>query len=123
MSNCCDDPTEPAKVDPRDLRREQEHYGNLVRDLFTENPEKVMLRELRTANTYLRELAAMRAYFDSVRLQAIDLLDHSSTGTLERIIDKEEKSDVGVAAQLKLKQLEDNKPTSSLGKIFNKLTD
>ena len=107
MSNCCEDPTEPAKVDPRDLRREQEHYGNLVRDLFTENPEKVMLKELRTANTYLRELAAMRAYFDSVRLQAIDLLDNSSTGTLERIIAKEEKSEVGKAAQLKLKQFAD----------------
>jgi len=32
---CCDDPTEPRKIDRRDLIRLQEDYGNLVRDLFT----------------------------------------------------------------------------------------
>ena len=35
MSTCCTDPTEPLKVDPRDLRRVQELHGNLLRDLFT----------------------------------------------------------------------------------------
>jgi hypothetical protein len=105
MSHCCEDPTEPSKVDPRDLRREQERYGNLVRDLFTESPEKVMLRELKSANTYLRELAALRAHYDSVRIQAIELLDNSSTGILERIIDKEGTTDIGIAAQQKLEQL------------------
>ena len=87
--SCCDDPTEPLKVDPRDLRREQEHYGNLLRDLFTGDPERVILKQLREANAYLRELAALRAHFDSVRLQAIKLLEAGSIPVLERIIEQD----------------------------------
>lgn len=75
MASCCDDPTEPLKIDPRELLREQERYGNLLRDLFTDNPERVMLKQLHEANVYLRELAALRAYYPSVRLHAIELLD------------------------------------------------
>jgi|GEM_PF-4910950 len=36
MSTCCHDPTEPPnKIDPRDLKRAQMQYDELVRDLFT----------------------------------------------------------------------------------------
>ena len=41
---CCDDPTEPSKAGSRDVARAQAQYGNLVRDLFTEDPEKVILK-------------------------------------------------------------------------------
>ncbi len=44
MATCCDDPTEPKKLDPRELIREQERYGNLMRDLFTDDPEQLMLK-------------------------------------------------------------------------------
>ena len=43
---CCDDPHE--------LIREQEHYGKFVRDLFTDDPEKVILKQLNEASTSLR---------------------------------------------------------------------
>lgn len=105
MSTCCTDPTEPIKVDPRDLRREQELHGNLLRDLFTEHPEKVMLQQLRSASTYLRELAALRAHYDSVRKQAISLLDSSSIAILEHIIKIEPRSGIVKAAQLQLEKI------------------
>ena len=76
--SCCDDPTEIHKIDPRELVREQQHYGNLVRDLFTDDPEKVLLKLLNESNAYLRELAALRAHYPSVRLRAIELLDKQS---------------------------------------------
>jgi oligoribonuclease NrnB/cAMP/cGMP phosphodiesterase (DHH superfamily) len=103
--SCCDDPTEAPKVDPRDLLREQEHYGNLLRDLFTDNPETVMLRQLREASTYLRELAALRAHYNSVRFQAIDLLQSSSIAVLERIIEQDKNTKISAAAQQRLLQL------------------
>ncbi len=56
MGTCCDDPTELHKIDPRELVREQKRYGNLVRDLFTDDPEKVILKQLNEASHYLREL-------------------------------------------------------------------
>lgn len=105
MSNCCTDPTEPLKVDPRDLRREQELHGNLLRDLFTENPEKVMLQQLRTASAYLRELAALNAHYDSVRTQAISLLDSQSITVLERIIKQQASADITQAAELQLQRV------------------
>ncbi len=105
MSNCCTDPTEPLKVDPRDLRREQESHGNLLRDLFTENPEKVMLQQLRTASAYLRELAALNAHYDSVRKQAISLLDRQSIAVLERIIKQQASADITQAAELQLQKV------------------
>ena len=106
--SCCDDPTEARKIDPRDLRREQEHYGNLLRDLFTGDPEKVMLHQLREASTYLRELAALRAHYDSVRVSAINLLDQSSLSVLSRIIDKEPSSEAGCVARKRLDELQIN---------------
>ena len=59
---CCDDPTEPVKINRTDVARVQEQYGNLVRALFTSDPEKVMLKQLKEANVYLRELAALTAF-------------------------------------------------------------
>lgn len=106
MSNCCTDPTEVPKVDPRDLVREQTRYGDLVRELFTGDPEKLMLHELRVANTYLRELAALRAHYPTVRLAAIALLQESSHSVLQRIIDKEPDSEIGKAATVQLQTLE-----------------
>ena len=102
---CCEDPTEIPKVDTRDLLREQERYGNLVRDLFTDDPEKVMLKQLREANTYLRELAALRAHYDSVRVHAIGLLEKGSVTVLQRIIDKQPESAIAQAARQRLDQL------------------
>lgn len=106
MSNCCSDPTEIPKVDPRDLVREQARYGDLVRELFTSDPEKLMLHELREASTYLRELAALRAHYASVRLAAIALLEESSLSVLQRIIDKELASEIGLAAKEQLQRLQ-----------------
>lgn len=69
---CCDDPTEPKKLDRREFIRLQEQYGELVRDLLTDDPEKVILRLLNSTNPYLTELAALRAHHASVRLKAIE---------------------------------------------------
>ena len=106
MSNCCSDPTEIPKVDPRDVVREQVRYGDLLRELFTSDPEKLMLHELRAASPYLRELAALRAHYPSVRLAAIAMLEKSSVAVLQRIIDKEQLSEIGVAATKKSKSLQ-----------------
>lgn len=99
MSNCCSDPTEIPKLDPRDLVREQTRHGNLLRELFTGDPEKLMLHELHEANTYLRELAVLRAHYPSVRLAAIALLEEPSLSVLQRIADKEPESEIGIAAK------------------------
>lgn len=100
--SCCDDPTEPKKMDRRDLIRLQEQHGDLVRDLFTEDPEKVTLKLLNNANTYLTELAALRAHYASVRLKAIDLLESPSRTVLQQIIQKEPDSEFGLAAKTRL---------------------
>lgn len=115
--SCCDDPTEPSKADQRDLTRAQVQYGNLVRDLFTEEPEKVILRQLNEANNYLRELAALRAHYPSVRLHAIELLDKKSRPVLEQIIEKEPSSKFGLAARKRLDHI--NNATGLLGKLFH----
>ncbi|WP_019865425.1 hypothetical protein [Methylovulum miyakonense] len=104
---CCDDPTESNKIDPRQLVREQQHYGELVRDLFTDDPEKVLLRLLHEANAYLRELAALRAHYPSVRLHAIELLDKKSLTVLNQLIQKEPDSPFGLAAKARLGHLSD----------------
>lgn len=114
---CCDDPTEPSRIDPRQLIREQEHYGNLVRDLFTDDPEKVILRQLNEANTYLRELAALSAHYDSVRKRAIELLGKDSFSILERIINKEADTEIGKAALHRLTVLK-NGTGGLLNKFF-----
>ncbi len=106
MSDCCSDPTEIPKVDPRDLVREQTRYGELLRELFTGDPEKLMLHELREANAYLRELAALRAHYPSVRLAAIALLERPSLSVLQRIVDKEPESEIGKAANIQLQKLQ-----------------
>ena len=106
MSNCCSDPTEIPKLDPRELVREQTRHGDLQRELFTSDPEKLMLHELREASTYLRELAALRAHYDSVRLAAIALLDQSSASVMQRIIDKEPETEIGKAAATQLQKIQ-----------------
>jgi len=106
MSNCCSDPTEVPKLDPRELVREQTRHGDLQRELFTSDPEKLMQRELREASTYLRELAALRAHYDSVRLAAIALLEQSSASVVQRIIDKESETEIGKAAAAQLQKIQ-----------------
>ncbi len=106
---CCDDPTEPVKINRSDLVQVQEEYGNLQRELFTGDPEKVMLRQLHKANAYLRELAALRAHYASVRMEAIALLDKDSRSILERVVDAEGDSELGVAARRRLEQLDSDK--------------
>lgn len=115
--SCCDDPTEPHKIDSRDVIREQEHYGNLVRDLFTDDPEKVILKLLKESTTYLRELAALRAHYPSVRLKAIELLDKNSKAVLDQIIEKEPDSPFVVAARKQSGHLDDD--SGLLVKLFN----
>ena len=99
---CCDDPTEPKKMDRRDLIRLQEQYGDLVRDLFTEDPERVTLKLLNNANTYLTELAALHAHHASVRLKAIAQLEKRSQTVLQQIIQKEPDSEFGLTAKTRL---------------------
>ena len=102
---CCDDPTEPKKLDRREFIRLQEQYGELVRDLFTEDPEKVILKLLNDSGSYLTELAALNAHYASVRLRAIGLLEKSSSSLLQRMVDKEADSAFGLAAKLRLEQI------------------
>jgi len=113
---CCDDPTEPVKINRTDVARIQEQYGSLLRDLFTSDAEKVILRQLNGANTYLRELAALNAHYDSVRKQAIELLDKNSVPILQQIIDKEPATEIGQLAQQRIEQL--NKDSGFFEKIF-----
>ncbi|MGR9073117.1 MAG: hypothetical protein ACU833_08645 [Gammaproteobacteria bacterium] len=121
MSNCCNDPTEPQKVDPRELLREQERFGNLLRDLYTGNPEEVLLKQLQSASRYIRELAAMRAFHDAVRLHAIGLLDGESESILERIVQNEPNSIFAESAQKKLLELKQPKK-NPLKKLMQGLT-
>lgn len=114
---CCDDPTEPVKITRSDLVRVQEQYGSLLRDLLTSDPEKVMLKQLNQANTYLQELAALNAHYDSVRKHAIELLRKESLSTLQRIAKKEVENDIGLCAQQRIDILK--KDPGFLGKIFN----
>jgi hypothetical protein len=102
---CCDDPTEPKKLDRRELIRLQEQYGELVRDLLTDDPEKVILKLLNSTDPYLTELAALRAHHASVRLKAIELLDKSSQSVLQQIVHKEADSVFGLAAASRLEQI------------------
>ena len=114
---CCDDPTEPEKVSRSDMVQIQQEYGNLVRDLFTDNPENVILKQLNSANTYLRELAALNAYHVSVRKHAIELLENDSLSILQRIIDKETESEIGLFAQQRVEDLKKDKGV--FGKLFD----
>ena len=104
---CCDDPTELPKMDRRELIRLQEQYGDLVRDLLTEDPERVILKLLNNTNAYLTELAALRAHHPSVRLRAIGLLEKSSQTVLQQIVDKEPGSEFGLTAKARLAQIAD----------------
>lgn len=104
MSSCCHDPTEPPRADPRDVLREQMRYDNLVRDLFTSDPERILLRLVNESNAYLRELAALRAHAPAVRLQAIALLTDKSLETLERICETEPDSPFASAARQRIEQ-------------------
>lgn len=104
---CCDDPTEPKKLDRRELIRLQEQYGELVRDLLTEDPERVILKLLNETNTYLTELAALQAFHPSVRLRAIELLEKPSIAVLQQIVDKEPNGKFGLAAKARLARIYD----------------
>jgi hypothetical protein len=115
---CCDDPTEPKKLDRRDLIRVQEEYGNLARDLFTEDPEKVLLRLLENSSVYLRELAALRAHYPAVRLRAIKLLGKDNHSVLKQIIDQEPNSEFARAALVRVEEL-NSKESGFLGKMLN----
>lgn len=99
---CCDDPTQPKKLDRRELIRIQEQHGELLRDLLTDDPEKVILKLLNGTNTYLTELAALNAHHDSVRLRAIALLESPSIAVLQRIAAREQDNPFGVAAKTRL---------------------
>ena len=114
---CCDDPTEPVKINRTDVARIQEQYGCLVRDLFTEDPERVMLKLLNASNAYLTELAALNAHYDSVRKHAIKMLKKESIPVLQRIVNKDAETELGLFAQQRIEQLE--KDTGILGKIFS----
>ena len=106
MSTCCHDPTEsPNKLDPRELIRAEMRYDELVRDLFTDDPEKVLLKLVNSSSVYLRELAALRANYASVRLRAIQLLDNKSESVLQQIIEKEPDSEFGQAAKHRTEHL------------------
>ncbi len=108
MSTCCHDPTDPPnKLDPRELARAEMRYDDLVRDLFTDDPEKVLLKLLNSSSVYLKELAALRASYPSVRLRAIQLLDKKSEVVLQQIIEKEPASEFGQAAKHRLEHLDD----------------
>ena len=117
MTHCCEEPTEPHKIDPRELVREQERYGNLVRDLFTGDPERVMLKQLHEANAYLRELAALRAHYPSIRCHAIGLLDKKSLSVLEQISKEESDTSFGIAAKKRIEQLHND--TGLLSQLFH----
>ncbi len=113
---CCDDPTEAVKINRTDVARIQQQYGDLLRDLFTSDPEKVMLKQLNEANTYLRELAAVNAHYDSVREQAIKLLDKDSLAILQKIVDKQAETHIGKIAQERIEYL--SSKHGLLSKIF-----
>ncbi|MCK5828994.1 MAG: hypothetical protein KAH20_01695 [Methylococcales bacterium] len=115
--SCCDDPTEPVKITRSDLVRVQEQYGNLLRDLLTSDPERVILTQLNQANNYLQELAALNAHYDSVRKRAIELLKKESISTLQRIVKKEGENEIGLFAQQRIEILK--KEPGFFGKFFN----
>jgi oligoribonuclease NrnB/cAMP/cGMP phosphodiesterase (DHH superfamily) len=102
---CCDDPTEPVKINRTDVARIQQQYGDLIRDLFTSDPEKVMLKQLHGVNTYLTELAALNAHYDSVREQAITSLGKDSVAILQQIVDKQPESQIGQCAAQRIEYL------------------
>ena len=103
---CQDDPTEPPRIDRRELIRMQEHYGELIRDLLTGDPERPILKLLDEANGYLRELAALRAHYPSVRLRAIGLLEKSNAAVLKQIIEKEPETEFARAAGARLGEID-----------------
>jgi len=114
---CCDDPTEPVKINRTDVARIQEQHGNLLRDLFTSDPEKVMLKQLNEANTYLTELAALNAHYHTVRKQAISLLGKDSIKILQRIIDKNADDEIVQCAAERIEYLKTSH--GLLDKLFN----
>lgn len=87
-----------------------------MRDLLTDDPEKVLLKLVNEANSYLRELAVLRAYHPSVRLRAIGLLDKHSEPVFKQIIDKDPESGFGLAAKTRLEHLDED--TGLLDRLF-----
>ncbi|NOQ36365.1 MAG: hypothetical protein GQ569_10805 [Methylococcaceae bacterium] len=115
--SCCDDPTEPSKIEARELQYLQVRHGDLLRDLFTSDPEKVLLKQLNQANHYLRELAALNGHYQSLRLHAIELLEKDSISVLQQVITKYPESAEATAAQNKIALLEN--PTNPLKSLIN----
>lgn len=76
---------------------------------MTSDPEKLMLKQLNLTNVYLTELAALNAHYDSVRKQAIGLLDKNSLTTLQSIIDREPDSEIAAVAKQQIESLENEK--------------
>jgi len=113
---CCDDPKEAVKISRVDVARAQEQYGNLLRDFLTSDPEKLMLKQLNSTSVYLTELAALNAHYESVRKQAVSLLDKSSLTTLQSIIDRAPDSEISAVAKLRIDELNNEK--SFFDKIF-----
>lgn len=105
MTTCCHDSTEPNRLDPRELIRAEMRYDELVRDLFTDDPEKVLLKLVNNSSIYLRELAALRASYPSVRLRAIQLLDEKSKAVLSQIAGNEANTELGQAAKQRLERV------------------
>jgi hypothetical protein len=105
MVNCCNDPTEPPKGDRRELIRAEERYGNLLLELFTDDPERVLLKQLPLCSTYLKELAALRAHYPAVRETAIAALGVDSKAVLERIAKQEAGSVFEALARQRLQEL------------------
>ena len=119
MAKCCEDPTEAVKVDPRELRQQQQLYGNLLRDLFTSNPESILIQQLQNATPYLRELAALSGFYPSLRLKAIELLEQESLSVLEQLIAQQNPPEITHAAQQRLEFLQT--PHHPVKDFFNRL--
>lgn len=77
---------------------------SLLRKLITEDPEQVLLIQLRSADSELREMAALQGYSLSLRLRAIKLLNEDSSNTLQRIAESNPDSEEAQTAQDRLKQ-------------------
>lgn len=93
---------------------------DLLKTFITSDPEKVLLKQLHTADSELRELAALHGYSPSLRLKAIKLLHKDSNAVLQRIVESNPDSEEAQAAQNRLKQLQS--PLHKMKKFINRFT-
>lgn len=94
--------------------------SELLKALITSDPEQVILKQLRTADIELRELAALQGYSLSFRLKAIALLDQDSSNALQRIVEYNPETEEALAAQDRLKQLQS--PLHKMKKFINRFS-